>query len=131
MLIPNRHWGGEGLLGCVFGCVTLCLGSDIRVSYSSPPASDFFIESLHSPRIVYPALFLQSYRMKKTNMTLRNCLFQQIHSTNTLDTTTFTTPIHIATTMIMMTITMVTPIQAQICVRYLLSTHFITSLNLY
>lgn len=21
VLIPNRHWGGEGLLGCVFGCV--------------------------------------------------------------------------------------------------------------
>ena len=19
--MPNRHWGGEGLLGCVFGCV--------------------------------------------------------------------------------------------------------------
>ena len=23
VLIPNRHWGGEGLLGCVFGCVHL------------------------------------------------------------------------------------------------------------
>ncbi|KAF8158298.1 GRASP55/65 PDZ-like domain-containing protein [Crassisporium funariophilum] len=22
VLIPNRHWGGEGLLGCVFGCVS-------------------------------------------------------------------------------------------------------------
>jgi hypothetical protein len=22
-LIPNRHWGGEGLLGCVFGSVSL------------------------------------------------------------------------------------------------------------
>ncbi|TFK40635.1 GRASP55/65 PDZ-like domain-containing protein [Crucibulum laeve] len=21
VLIPNRHWGGEGLLGCIFGCV--------------------------------------------------------------------------------------------------------------
>ena len=21
VLIPNRHWGGEGLLGCVFGYV--------------------------------------------------------------------------------------------------------------
>lgn len=21
VLVPNRQWGGEGLLGCVFGCV--------------------------------------------------------------------------------------------------------------
>ena len=21
VLVPNRHWGGDGLLGCVFGCV--------------------------------------------------------------------------------------------------------------
>lgn len=21
VLVPNRHWGGTGLLGCVFGCV--------------------------------------------------------------------------------------------------------------
>lgn len=24
VLVPNRHWGGEGLLGCVFGCVLIC-----------------------------------------------------------------------------------------------------------
>lgn len=23
VLVPNRHWGGEGLLGCVFGCVPI------------------------------------------------------------------------------------------------------------
>lgn len=24
VLVPNHHWGGEGLLGCVFGCVFIC-----------------------------------------------------------------------------------------------------------
>lgn len=23
VLVPNRHWGGEGLLGCIFGCVLI------------------------------------------------------------------------------------------------------------
>lgn len=30
VLVPNRHWGGEGLLGCVFGFVPrllACLSS--------------------------------------------------------------------------------------------------------
>lgn len=31
VLVPNRHWGGEGLLGCVFGCV---FRSSIRTHHS-------------------------------------------------------------------------------------------------
>lgn len=26
VLVPNRHWGGEGLLGCVFGFVFVLSG---------------------------------------------------------------------------------------------------------
>lgn len=39
VLIPNRHWGGEGLLGCVFGCVFIiqipyfCVYSHLIIEY--------------------------------------------------------------------------------------------------
>ena len=29
VLVPNRHWGGEGLLGCVFGCVLQIIPSPL------------------------------------------------------------------------------------------------------
>jgi hypothetical protein len=39
VLIPNRHWGGEGLLGCIFGYVEVII-ADIRFTNAA-----FFIIS--------------------------------------------------------------------------------------
>lgn len=60
VVVPNHHWGGEGLLGCVFGFVfhlsfTVLSPSDLQ---STTPDSDFFIVYRPSQRIVSQARYL-------------------------------------------------------------------------
>jgi len=63
VLVPNRHWGGEGLLGCVFGFVLFILKWMNRIDVSLI-AMDFFTASRHSLRTDHQELhFLSSTHM--------------------------------------------------------------------
>lgn len=77
VLIPNRHWGGDGLLGCVFGWVSFSKWLWWPRILPSHLVLGFCTGYLLSQRIVSLDQYPLSFKSRTTSMKVRAFLFQQ------------------------------------------------------